>query len=390
MTLQSILGEIEEQLEINRGLEEAIADKRMQLAKSQADIPLTKFGATDNQILEELDDEYKDLYNDLTNRVKELQTIYDEQSAKMKQLLESLSFLYDTQSVTNYEILKTKSNVNLTKSQTEQDISQNKLLTGQIHDLDLLIQQVKTQIKQTDKELGRQAEINEMIKTRGGGTLETVNEIRSLEVDICRTSQNVDDGLNEIMDLQNVMADDEEKFTEEMERVEKLYGYKKIHSSMRDILQQTNRAITQNEDVLNAIQISSMMSENRYNVLAKLPKNKLSEEEIETDVDSLIQKLKMLQKRQKNEKKAQEMEMADVLELISKSEKKLKNLTLSLENAQVLLKAQNRDMKEIVKTRLDSNFEEEKNALASIEDYKLRTPNRGSPKKSLIPRRTPK
>ncbi|EAY14428.1 hypothetical protein TVAG_426210 [Trichomonas vaginalis G3] len=391
MTLQSALEQIEEQLEINERIEKEIAQKRIEFAEEKAKISLTEMNFDDSEIFNQLDAEYKDLYNELSNKTKSLESEYRNHEEEINKIVESLKFLYDNQSKINIDYSRSITDSKLSKCSNERDEKYAKLLEDQISDLDVIIRQVKSQIKQTDKELGHQTEISNLIQERGGGALETVNEIKSLESDVRKITNSLDDGNNEIMNIQEIMANDEDEYAAQMEKIESLYGYQKIHSAMRGILQQYNQSISENQEFLMKLDRNISNSENRYKVLSKLPKNNnLPNEEIEMETDQLIKNLKLLQKRESNRIKYSKAEMEELTELIQKSEKKVEQLKYSLSIAQQLLKAENRDMKNVVSKQKESNFDRETETLASIIDYRLKTPQRASPKKSLIPRRTPK
>ena len=275
MSLSDILSDIEKQTEQNCSLQDQISKAQKELIKLQfgGELP-TGYGIIDskhNDIINQLSLENREVLKQTQDNVIKLQNDSQNLENEISTCIEKLNTLIDSQNNFQKELIRLTKNRNFYSVLNKFLQEETSLNEVHIADIDNYINTANKQILATNTSLAKQIQIEESLETRGGGKIDTQNQIENLGSEIATVVQSTDNQVKDMMEVQTWIADDEDFYIKQMDKLEKLYGFKAIHQEINREALATNRAIATNKREIENIEKRIHISEKRYKILSKLP-----------------------------------------------------------------------------------------------------------------------
>ena len=403
MSLSDLLTEIDKQTEENCLIQD-------QISKAQKELINLQFGYENTSVYGYIDPKYDDLISQLSFENREVlkqtqdnvKKLYEESQNledEISTAIEKLNTALDIQN--NYQ----KELIQLTKSRNIYSVSskllQEEVSINEIHlaDIENYINSANKQISATNTSLANQIALEESIETRGGGKIDTQNQIENLGTEIAQVLANTDKQVQDMMEVQTWIADDEEFYNKEMEKFERLYGFKAMHQEIQRETIATNRAIATNKREIENIEKRIHIAEKRYKILSKLPKKNLTEDELEQQTSNSDGNISSYYKQLNQLRNSSNQSDDDILKELENVRKEIKRLEHRVELAKIGLNASQNTMVSLSmaqKSSIDDwkkqNAENEEKYIKTINQIKTKIPVR-TPKKSPKPnkqRQTPK
>ena len=396
MNLSDLISVIEEEAAKNVEIQQQISETQKECVRMQTEDLLETKENFENledfeDIFNQLPNEHKDIINETINRIEKLRSEFDDNKNQILIFNSKIDKLIDAQNEGQIDLIK------MCKSESMDSdfkrISENEIsfYEEQINDLTTAIKSLQSQIKKSESALTEQLKIEENLETRGNGKVDTMNQIKDIDAVITKTTNSIESSITDIVEIQNWMADDEENYNEEKERIEKLYGCDELHDELNRERRSVDMSIAQNKNELEKIERRIFVGEKRYKRIANLPKKKLTDEvDDEISTPELYEELKIVKREYDEKERAEKKELDRIREEIKGLEKRKELLKRNFEVSQVTLKPILSLTKENINTIKAANADKEEKIIEAIKQIKTKAPTKIPVRKSAIPKFKPK
>ena len=226
----------------------------------------------------------EDSENELDKRLKEIDTIIQEQSDLMIELTQLHNELYQ-QTIENIPLKK-----------------KSKLYRREIKEYDILIREAEQIRKKTEESLSKAIQITDPDTFVDGGIIDLQNAIANIKDQINVVEHSLDENLQRLNKYQDDEFDEQLKFDQNMNKLKNLYSWDNQKDQLNNELKSMQKSIAENKSIYNTKKQEIEEKENMLSVILPLAKKYSKAKVVQTYVDpqetfnSLSKKLNTISK----------------------------------------------------------------------------------------------